>query len=304
MLLERKSTELPSLKDWSDFGKRFLLVFGALFFLAGVIFFFAFNWNGLHRYSKLSLVSIGLVAINITYTRNFEKLWIRELLGALAFFFVGQILLVFGQIYQTGANAYDLFFGWAVFSVLLVAVSGSPVVWFLWIFLLNLTFDLYWEQVLRFTPPVWAVYSASVLNLIALFIYEFRIRLKKNLLRSAWFSPLILVIALGWLNFGSNQSIFFLREDNQIALPYVLVTIFSLGGLYAFYRFFIYDLACLSFVLLSGLALVFSLYIKYLTGGDMVGNTFLGFFIIMGLTTGMVVHLLQIRKEHSGSESK
>lgn len=219
-------------------------------------------------------------------------------------FFVGQILLVFGQIYQTGANAYDLFFGWAVFSVLLVAISGSSVVWFLWILLLNITFDLYWEQVLRFTPPVWAVYSAFVLNLAAISIYEFWTRLKAQKERSSWFSPLILVIALGWLNYGTNQAIFFLREDGQIALPYILITIVGLAGLYTFYRFFIYDLACLSFTLLSGLGFVFSLYIKYLTGGDTVGDSFLGFFIIMGLTTGMVMHLLQIRKEHSSEESK
>jgi len=302
MLLERKQTGLPDANDWSDFGKRFLLVFGSLFFLAGVIFFFAFNWNGLHRYSKLILVSFGLLAVNIAYTRDFTKHWIRELLGVLAFFFVGQILLVFGQIYQTGANAYDLFFGWAVFSALLVSISGSPVVWFLWILLLNITFDLYWEQVLAFSPPLWAIYLALIFNLAALSAYEFWIRFKTKGERSAWFAPTILVIALGWLNFGSNRTLFFLFED-KVESVYLLITVVSLAGLYSFYRFFIYDLACLSFTLLSALVFVFSLYIKYLTN-EAIGDFFLGFFIIIGLTTGMVVHLLQIRKEHSGEETK
>ena len=45
-----------------------------------------------------------------------------------ATFLIGTLFAVFGQIYQTGADAYDLFLGWTLFTILwAVAIRFAPL---------------------------------------------------------------------------------------------------------------------------------------------------------------------------------
>ena len=51
----------PDAANWKRFADRLLLWAGILLLLASVVFFFAFNWNELHRFTKISLVVLPLV---------------------------------------------------------------------------------------------------------------------------------------------------------------------------------------------------------------------------------------------------
>src|SRR5690606_30155924 len=82
---------------------------------------------------------------------------------------VGVLFAVYGQIYQTGANAYDFFLAWTIFVTLWVLVSNFAPLWFLYLILINTTFILYSEQV----ATDWSL----ALVCIVLFIFHFSVLL-------------------------------------------------------------------------------------------------------------------------------
>ena len=94
-------------KQWNQFLSVFLLAVGVGFTVAGIIFFFAYNWDELPKFAKLGIVEVLLIAsvLLATFTR-WNKL-VKQILLTGATFLIGTLFAVFGQIYQTGADAYD-----------------------------------------------------------------------------------------------------------------------------------------------------------------------------------------------------
>ena len=116
-------------KQWNQFLFCFLLAVGVGFTVAGIIFFFfAYNWDELPKFAKLGIVEVLLIAsvLLVTFTR-WNKL-VKQILLTGATFLIGTLFAVFGQIYQTGADAYDLFLGWTLFTILwAVAIRFAPL---------------------------------------------------------------------------------------------------------------------------------------------------------------------------------
>ena len=142
----------------------FLLAVGVGFTVAGIIFFFAYNWDELPKFAKLGIVEVLLVAsvLLATFTR-WNKL-VKQIFLTGATFLIGTLFAVFGQIYQTGADAYDLFLGWTLFTILwAVAIRFAPL-WLTFIGLLCTTIWLYniqiastnsWEMTLLANAVTW-----------------------------------------------------------------------------------------------------------------------------------------------------
>jgi len=59
----------------------------------------------------------------------------------------GVFLAVFGQVYQTGADAYELFQGWLLLSLVWILVSRFAGLWLTGMVLLNLALIFYGTQV-------------------------------------------------------------------------------------------------------------------------------------------------------------
>ncbi|RYD91676.1 MAG: DUF2157 domain-containing protein, partial [Sphingobacteriales bacterium] len=66
---------------------------------------------------------------------------------------------VFGQIYQTGADTYDLFLGWTVFTLLWALASRFEPLWLIWLLLANTTFVFYVDQ----AGPGWAAVTICLI---------------------------------------------------------------------------------------------------------------------------------------------
>ena len=105
-------------KQWNQFLSIFLLAVGVGFTVAGIIFFFAYNWEELPKFAKLGIVEVLLVASVLLATFTHWNKLVKQILLTGATFLIGTLLAVFGQIYQTGADAYDLFLGWTLFTIL------------------------------------------------------------------------------------------------------------------------------------------------------------------------------------------
>lgn len=150
------------LARWFDVG---LLSLGVGLLLAGVVFFFAYNWADLHRFGKLGLL-LGLMLGGAGVAWRFwetRAMWAR--LGLVwASVCVGGALAVFGQTYQTGADAWQLFAGWSALIVCWTVMSRSELQWALWWALVHVATLLFWEQHLHPTYDVPETYGYVALG--------------------------------------------------------------------------------------------------------------------------------------------
>ena len=112
--------------------------------MAGVIFFFAYNWAKMGRFARFGLLEFGIAAATLAAWRIPR---IQEAALGFAALLVGALLAVYGQEYQTGADDYELFRAWMLLILPWILVARSPLLWLLELALANLTLLLYWEQV-------------------------------------------------------------------------------------------------------------------------------------------------------------
>jgi uncharacterized membrane protein len=152
---------------WARWARRALLALGAGQFLAGVVFFFAYNWNDLSDLVKFAVVEAGLViaaggALLIGLDRAFG-----QVLLIAASVLTGVLLAVIGQVYQTGADVFELFVAWAVLILPWTLASRSAVHWALWLVVAEIALALYGGQVLTVVSgvslgDVWVLAGATV----------------------------------------------------------------------------------------------------------------------------------------------
>ncbi len=133
--------------DWIKFLNILLLGLGVAFCISGIIFFFAFNWDEMPEAVKIGLVEVLIVAsVSIALFSRFTPV-IKSIIMTGAALLVGALFGVFGQIYQTGANAYDFFLAWTVFIALWAFAVNFPPLWLVFMTLVNITVWMYYDQV-------------------------------------------------------------------------------------------------------------------------------------------------------------
>ncbi len=133
---------------WTRWALRALLALGVGHLLAGIIFFFAYNWDSLSPLAKFAILEGGIIISAVAALMvNIDRVGGQALLIA-ASVVVGTLLAVIGQVYQTGADAYELFAVWALLIIPWVVASRSAVHWFVWLVIVYAAFNLYAFQVL------------------------------------------------------------------------------------------------------------------------------------------------------------
>jgi uncharacterized membrane protein len=165
-------------RGWQIFVDRLCLWLGTALLLAGAIYFIAYNWQEMGRFLKLGC-SWGLIlaTLALAYLKGVDSVTGRTGVFA-AVVLVGVFLAVFGQIYQTGADVYELFAGWALLSFGVALVSRFGPTWVLWLVVANTGAALYFEQILnpswRFETSGWWFLLLSVVNLAAYLLWKLR----------------------------------------------------------------------------------------------------------------------------------
>jgi len=165
---------IPNQSSWQKFINYLLLVLGAGFTVSGIFFFFAYNWDNLSHFAKFGLIEIAMIAaIALAQWFGLEQLpgKIALLVAAML---VGALFALFGQIYQTGADAYTLFLNWAILIIGWVIIGDLPLLWLGLLGLVNLTWGFYWSQVLgeQAWPPTLFSTTLILLNGLALAVWE------------------------------------------------------------------------------------------------------------------------------------
>ncbi len=194
---------------WKKFSRLFFISLGVGFTVSGIVFFFAYNWADLHKFAKIGLAEGVLIATTILVFHTRINNSVRNIILTGASVIIGVLFAVFGQIYQTGADAYDLFLTWTVFVTLWVLVSNFTPLWLLYLILINTTFILYSQQVAKNRSGVFVCTFLFITNTaVLIFIFLFIRKRTSNwfvytvALASVIYATIGIVIGI----FGENQS--------------------------------------------------------------------------------------------------
>lgn len=133
-LVEACESRAP--QNWLTPLYTMMLYLGALLLGAGIIFFFAYNWANLHHFAKFVLVETA-IAFTVCGLYPVSRLapgrqvfhWLTGALLLLLDLLVGALLALVGQVYQTGADPWQLFAIWAAFTLLPALVYRSDLLW-------------------------------------------------------------------------------------------------------------------------------------------------------------------------------
>lgn len=293
---------------WRAWAARTLLVVGTPLVLAGILFFFAYNWSGLSRGAKLALTQAGLIGCVVAAAaQRADRLGAR--LGLLAaMVMVGVCLAVFGQAYQTGADAYELFLGWALLITGWVILADWTGAWLLWLGLWNTALVLYWNQVLsvgRAWADGWLFTILAVLNGVALAITELNQRRHESSPRRRWFPELLWAATLTAVTIPLFAVITGLSHDPPI--PWFGLWLMGVVSGYVVYRVFIFDMPALALTCGSVAVIVAAALGRAMLPGGDVGIWLVYCLMLVGLVAALVGVLRWLGRpggsEHPGQSS-
>lgn len=302
--------QFPDAGSWRVFLERLFLISGATLVMVGIMAFFAFNWAELPYLVKLAFPQVGmLIAIAMVAVRGLDQSLSRVLL-VIAAVCVGLTFAMFGQTYQTGADPYELFVGWAVLILAWAIIGRSPGLWLLFIILVNLGFVLYWAQILH--PPRWGGFADESpmgrlfeqilslglaqrlfeINIVIVVVWEVAALRLQTWMESRYLPRLIGLLALTMIMMNTlayiTHSVFYEERQVSITAP-ILYVVATVAGLW-FYQYKRRDILLLTF-LTFGLVVVFSsLLIKgVFSSGNLLHWDIGGWLFIMLFIGGAII---------------
>jgi uncharacterized membrane protein len=289
----RSAGMMPAPADWRGFLAQLGLWLGTVALAGSIIFFFAFNWDDLPRMAKFGLVEAAIVAALLAcWWVDLESKQGKAVLVLLSLL-TGALLALTGQIYQTGADAYELFGWWAVLILPWVLVGRFSPLWLLWLVLLNLTAHFYFTLGWDNEPLLWAQFAINSLALVA---WEAGHRFGLAWLRDSWPPRLI---AIGSGIYATGLGIWAITDTGGLpGLAQALAYLAWLGAFYAWYRHVRPDLFMLAGGLLSLIVTVIVFLAEQLfkSGPGSGAYLFIG-LVVIGMSAGGAIWLKSVGRE-------
>ncbi|MEM7356580.1 MAG: DUF2157 domain-containing protein [Acidobacteriota bacterium] len=284
---------LPDGSAWRRFLDQLLLWLGSLALAFSVLFFVAYNWDDLGRFAKFGLVQGLLVLAVVVYCRADPSGTSTKAALLVATILLGVLLALFGQTYQTGADPWQLFANWALLMIPWAIVARFPVLWILWVGLINLSIALYGGAFGMFGSEVGSLWLIFLFNTAVLALWEsctpkwpwLEPRWAIRLLAVAGGVPLTGLVIRGILEGGAG-----------LYLP-GLVWALWLAGLYWVYRSRHPDLFMLAGGCLSGIVVVVTFLTNHLLDGDHALTFLFLALLVIGLGTGAALWLRKVQRE-------
>ncbi|MDR2819924.1 MAG: GDYXXLXY domain-containing protein [Desulfovibrio sp.] len=191
---------------WGLFGRLFCLFAGVLFFVAAIICFFAYNWAAMPVFVKFGCLIAPMIAAGAAAARREPDSACGSLALLACGLLAGPLLAVFGQAYQTGADAWELFRAWTLFLLPLAVISRRAGPWAaLWL-VGSLWAALYAQQETDLNPATSGLLCVITAGEIALFsLWELAARFCARpgfpFLRARWLPRCAGFALVVWLTF-------------------------------------------------------------------------------------------------------
>lgn len=197
---------------------RVLQLAGVLSLAAGLVFFIAANWQDMGVNGRFALIQ-GVIVVSVAL-----GLWkppphiIGHYALLMAFIATGALLALFGQMYQTGADVYELFLSWALLGLAFVVAGQWSVLSAAWLIVFNVALLLFFGG----RPGggwLWAVFAPvrasdslellapAVLNVALWGLAEFGRRARWRAFDARWVSGLALACAFGFMTWSGIDAL-------------------------------------------------------------------------------------------------
>ena len=288
----------PDLTGWRSFLRVFLSLMGLLALVAGMVFFIAWNWATMPKMTKFLLAQLFIIALAIVVWWRWYDTVSRMALLAVGLSF-GGLFALYGQVYQTGADSWELFYTWACVLLPLALLGRQNALWFSAWIISNLAFQLYYfsRHELFFddiTPsflswlPDSILYSYLIVQIALLLIREafaeFAARNSpSSWLASRWFSRIMAAYLLLTMTALITESLW--AENVSNFAPFILMGVILAAG-YLYYRYHRPDLCMLIFGVISLIAIGYVLIIRFVAFWD-IGTLFMsGALMVLLLIAG------------------
>lgn len=293
VVLQEAEASLPSL-GCGLFGRFIFANAGTLFLMAGIICFFAYNWEDLSAFAKFAIIGAAmLAAAAFPLLRGLNST--AGSLGLLACGILGGALMaVYGQVYQTGANAWELFRSWAIFLIPLTLLGRQAGLWFtlwlvssLWgIFYLGQRADALHDNTAMANITLYQCLAQTAFFVLWEAAARFFSGPRFPFLNTRWLPRLIGVALLSFLTF--IVCLIITREASEFGYPVIysgLYLALMSGGAF-YYRTRQTDLFMIAAGLLSLIMLMLTFIIHQLKG---VNITTLFFTTVVVLLVGSAI---------------
>lgn len=292
--LRNATARIQPAASWQAWLSLELLVAGVALVMSGIVFFFAYNWQDIGRFEKLGLIQVALVGCIAASCWAGVRTLGGQVLVLMATVMTGVFLAVFGQIYQTGADAYELFTGWAALTLVWVLIARMEALWFLWLAIVQTGIVLFWIQV---AEPGWhwpsngLFYTLAGINAAALIIAE----ISRHSPRHGWLRVVFLTALLTVLTVPVLDVIFRGLQGSSVRLAYVPVWLVVAGLGYRLFRLARPDFACVAVIsanaVVLGVRVIGRVIFSWQYSDDSVGSYLLMSLVIVGASAGLSIWL-------------
>ncbi len=273
---------------WKDWAVRALLAISVGHILSGIIFLFAFNWNGLPEMAKFALVGSGILACLIAWVLAKLDSPTGQAFAVGATVLVGVMFAVLGQAYQTPAMIHTPFVFWAILTLPFALASRNLAHWTVWLVILIVAITTYSNSGLRQSGYH---LIANMLNIavsggliVMLIVLDKILSPRLVWAHAEWFRILLVLAVIVFAFIGFTESFW----DTGHGL-----WLLSLGLICGLLTYLYYLKPSLETLALAGFGLftlVAQFAFKLLENADelIVGIFFLLFIWMSGLTLGLV----------------
>ncbi len=282
---------------WSKFVDFVLLCLGGLSLAFSLLFFIAYNWAEIGRFTKFGLVEVSIVVSVLVFVMQKKDAVVGKVALLVACVLLGVLMALFGQTYQTGADPWQLFFNWALLMLPWAVIGRFSAIWSLWITLLNLSIVLYFESM---RSALWSVFDSTnlwwvllIFNTALLVVWECVFG-RFAWLKDRWPVRLLAVasgVSVTWLVLNAIFS------NDEPELIGSVVWVAWILGLYGAYRVFRPDLFMLAGGCLSGVVVTISFMTKHVFNFNSSESFLLLSLITIGLGAGSAVWLRRVHQE-------
>lgn len=197
----------PGPQRWRQFLDWLLLGLGATLMLIGLVLAVAFNWAALPAFAKLGLVAALMSAAVVAAWKLTLATTGGQVALTCASVLIGPLLAIYGQTYQTGADPYQLFFGWAALALVWVVAAKFPPLLLVELALIDTALTLLLNQ--EFARSWWGIDERVMLaivggvQLLAWVAVELAAWRGVEWLHARWFARVLGLASVGLFSFGS-----------------------------------------------------------------------------------------------------
>jgi len=292
----------PNKSAWTLFLSNLLTWLGGLAISLSVIFFIAFNWDDIGRFTKFAALQILICTTIALYLFLAKTDLSKKVLLSMASLFTGALLAYFHQTYQTGADPWQLFFTWAVLILPWVIAARFAPLWFLFVVLLNITIYTYLFISggilgILFDSELALLWTGFIFNSAVLIIWEL-LSNKLTYLQTRWPVRLIALAAGIAISFLCLLNIFEHNDSSALASLMWLISIVSIYIIYSKIKpdLFMVAAACLAVIIITDCFLV-----KHLLPNSSLDSLFILAIltIAMGSASAMWLRKLNTELKHA-----